>query len=56
MIKFLNLQSINQPYNIALQEAAARVIDSGWYIMGNELSTFEKESTNENTKYYNNHS
>ena len=43
MIKFLNLQSINQPYNIALQEAAARVIDSGWYIMGNELSTFEKE-------------
>ncbi len=43
MIKFLDLQKINQQYGKALHEAAARVIESGWYIMGNELTTFEKE-------------
>ncbi|MDT8869691.1 DegT/DnrJ/EryC1/StrS family aminotransferase [Vibrio fluvialis] len=43
MIQFLDLQSINQQYHNELKEACARVIDSGWYIMGNELLQFEKE-------------
>lgn len=43
MIPFLDLKEINQQYHQELKEACSRVIDSGWYIMGNELKTFEKE-------------
>ncbi|PQJ44931.1 aminotransferase [Vibrio campbellii] len=43
MIPFLDLKSINQQYQDELKEACARVIDSGWYIMGNELDQFESE-------------
>jgi len=41
MIKFLDLQKINSQYTLELKEAAHRVIDSGWYLMGKELETFE---------------
>lgn len=43
MIPFLDLKAINQQYQRELKEACARVIDSGWYIMGNELTRFESE-------------
>ena len=43
MIPFLDLKSINQQYQQELKEACVRVIDSGWYIMGNELAAFEQE-------------
>ncbi|GEA62006.1 DegT/DnrJ/EryC1/StrS family aminotransferase [Vibrio comitans] len=43
MIPFLDLKAINQQYQKELKEACARVIDSGWYIMGNELAAFEQE-------------
>ncbi|MFP8843623.1 DegT/DnrJ/EryC1/StrS family aminotransferase [Shewanella baltica] len=43
MINFLDLKSINDQYQQDLKDACARVIDSGWYIMGNELSQFETE-------------
>ncbi len=43
MIDFLNLKSVNQKYAADLKVAAARVIDSGWYIGGNELAKFEDE-------------
>jgi len=43
MIPFLDLKAINQQYQAELKEACARVIDSGWYIMGNELKAFEQE-------------
>jgi dTDP-4-amino-4,6-dideoxygalactose transaminase len=42
MIKFLDLKKINAQYGIELKEAANRVIDSGWYLMGKELESFEK--------------
>ncbi|AUC22214.1 aminotransferase [Polaribacter sejongensis] len=42
MIKFLDLQKINAQYEQELKEAAVRVIDSGWYLMGKELESFEK--------------
>lgn len=42
MIKFLDLQKINAQYAAELKEATARVIDSGWYLLGNELKTFER--------------
>lgn len=43
MVKFLDLQLINNQYQEELKRACARVIDSGWYISGNELDHFEKE-------------
>lgn len=42
MIPFLDLKSINAQYRDELIEACTRVIDSGWYITGNELTKFEK--------------
>lgn len=46
MIKFLDLQKINAQYEIELKEAANRVIDSGWYLMGAELASFENNYAN----------
>ncbi|KEK27750.1 DegT/DnrJ/EryC1/StrS family aminotransferase [Shewanella xiamenensis] len=43
MINFLDLKAINSQYQQELKDACARVIDSGWYIMGNELTQFETE-------------
>jgi dTDP-4-amino-4,6-dideoxygalactose transaminase len=42
MVKFLDLQKINAEYAVELHDAAARVIDSGWYIQGIELTAFEQ--------------
>ncbi|WP_288364831.1 DegT/DnrJ/EryC1/StrS family aminotransferase [uncultured Acinetobacter sp.] len=42
MIPFLDLKSINGQYRTELIEACTRVIDSGWYIGGNELAQFEQ--------------
>jgi dTDP-4-amino-4,6-dideoxygalactose transaminase len=41
-IKFLDLQKLNQKYQAELKEVAATVIDSGWYLLGNYVDTFEK--------------
>lgn len=41
MIKFLDLQQVNAQYAGELKEAAARVIDSGWYLQGRENAAFE---------------
>lgn len=43
MINFLDLKAVNANYADELKAAAAKVIDSGWYIMGEELSAFESE-------------
>jgi dTDP-4-amino-4,6-dideoxygalactose transaminase len=43
MISFLDLKSINTQYKAELIEASTRVIDSGWYIQGNECKEFDKE-------------
>lgn len=41
-VPFLDLQAINATYQAELAAAAARVIDSGWYITGQNLQQFEK--------------
>lgn len=41
MIKFLDLQKINALYAAELKQAAAEVIDSGWYLQGERLKQFE---------------
>ncbi|WP_407118318.1 DegT/DnrJ/EryC1/StrS family aminotransferase [Bradyrhizobium sp. LMG 9283] len=42
-IPFLSLQDANAPYMDELKLAASRVIESGWYILGEELNSFERE-------------
>ena len=46
MIKFLDLQKTNSQYSKELKEAANRVIDSGCYLMGKELESFETQFAN----------
>lgn len=46
MIKFLDLQKINAQYEQELKLAANKVIDSGWYLIGKELETFENDYAN----------
>lgn len=43
MIKFLDLKRINGELSQPIEEAALRVLRSGWYIGGNELRQFEEE-------------
>ncbi|WP_333804614.1 DegT/DnrJ/EryC1/StrS family aminotransferase [Sulfurospirillum sp.] len=43
MIPFLDLKKLNAQYRSELIEACTRVIDSGWYIQGNECKAFESE-------------
>jgi dTDP-4-amino-4,6-dideoxygalactose transaminase len=43
MIPFLDLKAINQQYRQALVDAATRVIDSGWYVLGQEVKAFEQD-------------
>lgn len=42
-VPFLDLKAINATYRDELIEASTRVIDSGWYILGEEVADFEKE-------------
>jgi dTDP-4-amino-4,6-dideoxygalactose transaminase len=42
-VPFLSLKAENTRYLKELKAAASRVIDSGWYILGEELSSFERE-------------
>ncbi|MCM2680125.1 DegT/DnrJ/EryC1/StrS family aminotransferase [Echinimonas agarilytica] len=46
MIKFLDLTAVNTRYQAELKSACSRVIDSGWYILGREVESFEKEFSN----------
>lgn len=43
MIPFLDLKNINQQYRDELIAACTQVIDSGWYIGGQQLEKFEKD-------------
>ena len=41
MIKFLDLQKINTQYATELKKVASEVIDSGWYLLGERVNSFE---------------
>ncbi|UVO09722.1 DegT/DnrJ/EryC1/StrS family aminotransferase [Pectobacterium polonicum] len=43
MISFLDLKEINAQYESELKDSFSRVLKSGWYISGNELSEFENQ-------------
>lgn len=42
-VPFLSLKDVNARYADELKATAARVIDSGWYVLGDELASFERE-------------
>lgn len=42
MIKFLELKEITDKYKLEIHEAVLRVVDSGWYLLGKETESFEK--------------
>lgn len=42
MIKFLDLQKINAQYAAELKKVAEQVIDSGWYLLGENVKQFER--------------
>jgi len=42
-VPFLDLKAINARHASELKAAAARVIDSGWYVLGEEVKAFEAE-------------
>jgi dTDP-4-amino-4,6-dideoxygalactose transaminase len=52
MIQFLDLKKVNAPYEVAFQEKLQSFLDTGWYVLGNEVSTFETNFANYcGTKY-----
>ena len=54
MIKFFNLNGVLEDYKEELKQASNTVIDSGWFLLGENLKNFEKKSENkwENGKIY----
>ncbi|MDA9589742.1 DegT/DnrJ/EryC1/StrS family aminotransferase [Opitutales bacterium] len=43
MIKFLDLKKVNDAHGDEISEAIQRVLDSGWYLLGEEGKAFEQE-------------
>ena len=42
-IPFLDLKNVNERYREELLDAFTRVLDSGWYVLGSEVDSFEEE-------------
>lgn len=43
MIKFLDLKKINAQYQREINIAIQKVLDSGWYLLGEQVQAFEKQ-------------
>lgn len=43
MIEYENLRAANAPFMVEFQGALQRVVESGWYILGDEVTAFEQE-------------
>lgn len=46
MIKFLDLHKINERFRNEIDERITQVLDSGWYILGEQVRFFEKNFAN----------
>ena len=42
MIKYLELNKVNAKYRREIENKISGILDSGWYLLGNELEEFEK--------------
>jgi dTDP-4-amino-4,6-dideoxygalactose transaminase len=52
MIDYENLKKLNSPFFKDYTERFKQVLESGWYILGNEVKTFEQEFANYNHANY----
>lgn len=43
MIEYENLRELNRPFFEAYRESFNKTLESGWFILGNEVASFEKE-------------
>ncbi|MDD4609316.1 MAG: DegT/DnrJ/EryC1/StrS family aminotransferase, partial [Bacteroidaceae bacterium] len=43
MIKYLDLKRVNEAYEPALSVAVEKVVRSGWYLLGEQVQSFEKQ-------------
>lgn len=43
MIKFLDIEKLNETFQPALDKAILETVHSGWYLLGNQVKSFEKE-------------
>lgn len=43
MIKFLDIQKVSESFEPGLSEAIQRVVRGGWYLLGEEVSAFDRE-------------
>jgi len=43
MIKYLDLKRVNEAYEPALSAAVEKVVRSGWYLLGEQVQSFEKQ-------------
>ena len=41
MVKFLDIQKITQKYENEIHHSISRIVDSGWYLLGEETAEFE---------------
>ena len=46
MIKFLDLHKINESYKAEFHQKMEKVLQSGWFVLGNEVKTFEAAFAN----------
>lgn len=46
MIKFLDLHKINERFRGEIDTRIKQVLDSGWYLLGNQDKEFEKTLPN----------
>lgn len=52
MIKFLDLQKLNQPFETQFLAKTKEFLDKGWYVLGDEVQQFEKRfAAFSNAKY-----
>ena len=46
MISFLDLGRVNEPHQAAIQRAVETVLRAGWYVLGEQVSAFERAFAN----------
>lgn len=51
-IPFLNLKKVNKPFEADFEQAYKRFIESGWYVLGEKVASFEEEYAKFNTTSY----
>lgn len=46
MVKFLDIKAINHSFEPELSNVVKEVVESGWYLLGNQVKAFENEYKN----------